>query len=154
MGANFMKYYISYFGQMRNFPPNLLPVSTVMWEQPWFAGTVEKLDELIVPQSVISHLEAHHEMCQKNCPLSSSLPCGFMTAYLDYLRTLDFNQVLMKLNLITLRHPQVDSIVLMVYEKPSCKCAERPCLQQWFRENGIELKEWEKPTAKKETSLF
>lgn len=152
MGTNFMKYYISYFGQMRNFPPNLLPVSTVMWEQPWFAGTIEKLEELIVPQSVISHLEAHHEMCQKNCPLS--LPCGFMTAYLDYLHTLDFNQVLIKLNLMTLRHPRVDSIVLMVYEKPSCKCAERPCLQQWFKENGIELKEWEKPTAKKETSLF
>ena len=154
VGTIFMKYYISYFGQMRNFPPNLLPVSTVMWEQPWFAGTVEKLDELIVPQSVISHLEAHHEMCQKNCPLSSSLPCGFMTAYLDYLRTLDFNQVLMKLSLMTLRHPRVDSIALMVYEKPSCKCAERPCLQQWFKENGIELKEWEKLTAKKETSLF
>ena len=149
-----MKYYISYFGQMRNFPSNLLPVSTVMWEQAWFAGTVEKLEELIVPQSVVSSLEAHHTMCQKNCPLSLSLPCGFMAAYLDYLRKLDFDQVLMKLNLMTLRHPHVDSIALMVYEKPSCKCAERPCLQQWFKENGIELVEWEKPTAKKETSLF
>ena len=149
-----MKYYISYFGQMRNFPSNLLPVSTVMWEQAWFAGTVEKLEELIVPQSVVSSLEAHHTMCQKNCPLSASLPCGFMAAYLNYLRTLDFNQVLMKLNLMTLRHQHVDSIALMVYEKPSCKCAERPCLQQWFKENGIELVEWEKPTAKKETSLF
>ena len=53
-----MKYYISYFGQMRNFPSNLLPVSTVMWEQAWFAGTIEKLEELIVPQSVVSSLEA------------------------------------------------------------------------------------------------
>lgn len=147
-----MKYYISYFGQMRNFPSNLLPVSTVMWEQAWFAGTVEKLEELIVPQSVVSSLEAHHTMCQKNCPLS--LPCGFMAAYLDYLRTLDFNQVLAKLSLMTLRHPQTDAIALMVCEKSSCKCAERPCLQQWFKENGITLTEWEKPSAKQQTALF
>ena len=47
---------------MRNFPSNLLPVSTVMWEQAWFAGTVEKLEELIVPQSVVSSLEANHTL--------------------------------------------------------------------------------------------
>ena len=35
-------------------------------------------------------------------------------------------------------------IVLLVYESPKCKCAERPCLQKWFKDNGYELKEWKR----------
>lgn len=146
-----MKYYISYFGQMRNLPSNVLPISTVMREQPWFAGTVKRVEELVVPQVIISRLEAKHTMCQKNCALSLSLPCNFMIEYLNYLRTLNFNQILSKINMMASKNPRVDSIVLMVYEKSSCKCAERPCLQQWFKENGIELKERIKSSSLKQT---
>lgn len=144
-----MKYYISYFGQMRNLPSNILPISTVMREQHWFAGTVKRVEELVVPQEIVSRLEAKHTMCQKNCVLS--LPCNFMIEYLNYLRTLNFNQILSKINTMASKNPRVDSIVLMVYEKSSCKCAERPCLQQWFKENGIELKERIKSPLSKST---
>ena len=39
----------------------------------------------------------------------------------------------------------------MVHEKTSCKCAERPVLQEWFKENNYELKEW---LPEKQKSLY
>ena len=39
----------------------------------------------------------------------------------------------------------------MVHEKTSCKCAERPVLQEWFKENNYELKEW---VPEKQKSLY
>lgn len=146
-----MKYFISYFGQLKNFTSNMMAVSTVAFEQKWFQGMVERMPELVFPASIAHVLEEKGEMCRKNCPLKA--PCGFMTMYKEYLDTLDFNKILLKLELLTLKHPAVDTIVLMVYEKYDVPCAERPVLQAWFAEHGIELKEWQKP-AVKITNLF
>lgn len=146
-----MNYCISYFGQMKNFPSNLFPVSTVKWEQDWFRGTMPRVEELVVPDGIVSGLAETNEMCRKNCPLS--IPCKFMKRYREYLDTIDFGQLLVKLELLALDKP-VDTIVLMVYEKDNVPCAERPVLQEWFAAHGIELKEWVKPIRKKETNLF
>lgn len=146
-----MKYYISYFGQLKNFPSNLFPVSTVKWEQEWFKGTMPRIEELVLPDRIISGLEETNEMCRKNCSLS--IPCKFMKRYREYLDTVNFDQLLVKLELLTLGKP-VDAIVLMVYEKNNVPCAERPVLQDWFAAHGVELKEWVKPIRKKETNLF
>ena len=75
-----------------------------------------------------------------------------MREYRKYLDTLDFNQFLTKLELLTLNKPSITAIVLMVYEKTDVSCAERPVLQDWFAAHGLELKEWTKPEKIK--SLF
>ena len=145
-----MNYYISYFGQLRNFKFNMLPISTAKWDAQWFKGKVERIDELVMPDEKVREIEQKNKMCQKNC--SQTPPCMFMIKYKEYLDTLDFNKILTKIELLTLKHPFADTVVLMVYEKPEVKCAERPVLQQWFKEHGIELQEWPKPQVK--TSLF
>ena len=145
-----MQYYISYFGQMKNFPPNVLPVSTVKWEQDWFRGKIPHIDELVMPDNVVYQIEQKGEMCRKNCPLKA--PCLFMQEFKKYLDSLDFNQILTKLELLTLDKPNIDTIILMVYEKTDVLCAERPVFQAWFKDNGLELKEWTKPEKIK--SLF
>ena len=146
-----MKYYISYFARMKDFTSNMLPVSTAVFEQSWFRNQVERIPELQPPMAIATELELTNEMCRKNCPFHA--PCKFMTRYKEYLDTLDFENILLKLELLTLKHPRVDTIVLMVYEKYDVPCAERPCLQAWFKEHGIELQEWNKP-QKKKMSLF
>lgn len=146
-----MKFYISYFGQMRNFTDNMLPVSTAKWDAKWFKG-IARIDDLVMPDSFVWELEQKDVMCRKNCPLHA--PCDFMMKYKEYLNTLDFDKILAKLILLTLHNPFIDTIVLMVYEKADIQCAERPVLQQWFKEHGIELNEWTKPTIKIEQSLF
>ena len=146
-----MKLYISYFGQMRNFTDNMLPISTVKWDQAWFKG-MERIDELVMPDSYVRDLETTDTMCRKNCPLQA--PCGFMRKYKEYLDTLDFDKILTKLFLLSLKYPLTDTIVLMVYEKSDVPCAERPVLQEWFAEHGIKLVEWTKPIVQKEKALF
>ncbi len=146
-----MKYYISYFARLKDFTTNMMPVSTAVFEQSWFRDKVEHIPELQPPSSIVVELEAKGEMCRKNCPFHA--PCAFMDLYKQYLNSLDFNKVLTKLELLTLKYPAVDTIVLMVYEKYDVPCAERPCLQAWFAEHGIELKEWNKP-QRKQINLF
>ena len=146
-----MKNFISYFARLKDFTSNMLPVSTAAFEQGWFRSKVEHIPELTPPTKIMVELEATNQMCRKECPFHA--PCAFMDKYKEYLDSLDFDKVLTKLELLTLKHPNVDTIVLMVYEKYDVPCAERPCLQAWFKEHGIELKEWNKPQVKK-TELF
>lgn len=136
-----MKLYISYFGQMRNFTSNMLPISTATWDAQWFKG-IERIEELICPGEIAEQLERQGTMCRKQCPFTA--PCEFMRRYKEYLETLDFTAVLQKILMIGLSHKNIDTIVLMVYEKDDVQCAERPVLQEWFAENGIQLPEWKK----------
>ena len=145
-----MQYYISYFGQLKNIPASMMPVSTVKWEQEWFRGTMPHAEELIMPDEIVYNLDKNEVMCRKNCPLS--IPCAFMKEYRKYLDTIDFDNFITKLELLTIDKPTITAIVLMVYEKTDVPCAERPVLQAWFAAHGLELKEWTKPERIK--SLF
>ena len=91
------------------------------------------------------------ESCQKDCPYKYKVPnCSFMINYYEYLKTLDFDKMLKEFEHISedvkkINHFEGDpEIVLLVYEAASCECAERPCLQKWFKDNGYELKEWKR----------
>lgn len=119
-------------------------------------GMVDK--ELVFPEDCFNTLD---EQCQKECPYKDKVPnCQFMLKYSEYLNSLDFNQVLHNLNDIaeyaknTLKFTKEPIIVLMVYEAPSRKCSERPCLQQFFSNNGIELKEWTKQLLEEENKCL
>ena len=89
------------------------------------------------------------EPCQKNCPYKSKVPnCEFMIKYRKYLDTVDFDYIMSEFNRVAevvnkikpLNHEP--EIVLIVYESASCNCAERPCLVDWFKSHGVEVKEW------------
>lgn len=41
-------------------------------------------------------------------------------------------------------------ICLIVYESSKCKCAERPCIVKWFKDNDYDLKEWSDHIFKEE----
>ena len=117
-----MKYYISYFGQLKNFPSNLFPVSTVKWEQEWFRGTMPRIEELVIPDGIIASLTETNEMCRKNCPLS--IPCKFMKRYGEYLDTIDLDQFLVMIELLTLdKHVYI--IVFLDADKYIVYCEAR-----------------------------
>lgn len=144
-----MKFYISYFAQMRHFTRNILPVSTAAWDAKWFEG-IDRIDDLLIPLETVAKLEQHQQMCYKGC--QRALPCPFMQEYAKYLDTLDFAAIIKQLE--SFANEYTDTIVLLVYEMPSVKCAERPVLQEWFRKNGVELEEWQKPVKNKKVSLI
>ena len=71
-----------------------------------------------------------------------------MRAYSSYLDTIDINYLLSEFERISKEVKKINhyvgdpEIVLMVYEKPDVICAERPCLVNYFKKHGIEIKEF------------
>ena len=152
-----MKIYISYFYKVRFFKENMFGVSTAKWDPRWFHNFngenfryIDKngvLNGLRAPILVLPDELAGEIDCCKPCPHEPP-HCRFMTAYRKYLNSLDFDDIYNRLDDLGHRAAAVLAVddpivILLVHEPTSCKCAERPVLQQWFAEHGVELKEWE-----------
>lgn len=155
-----MKFYISYFYQIRFFTPNMVPVSTAMWDPKWYRRKVPNLDKngvligcrapiLNFPSNLWEELTKHDQECRKDCPFST--PCLFMKKYKEYLDTINFDEFIESFQEFY-NNSNIENLVfvLIVHEAPWRKCAERPVLQEWFKEHGIELKEWDKNLDKEE----
>lgn len=165
-------FYISYFYQIRNMKPNMLPVSTAMWDPKWFHngkseewrymdknGVINgvRMIDLMMPLYKWEELVKRNESCE-HCRTNNgtngswiSGMCPFMQEYAKCIREKnpDFQKFItfcdgylqflnQHLNLC------LDTIIFIVHEAPSKGCGERPELQRWFAENGMELKEWSK----------
>ena len=150
-----MVVFISYFYQIRFFTPNMIPISTATWDPKWYSEGAPYVDKrgvtigyrmpvFNIPSYRWEKLERKGLQCQKNC--TQEIPCEFMKEYKEYLDSLDFDEIMASLEVFGKQLEIQDPVfVLMVHEPKTCRCAERPVLQQWFREHGVELKEWERP---------
>lgn len=159
-----MKIYTSYFGQLRNFKnKNIIPISTTAGGWPWwlYKSYNKKQGSCFLNENNImlgiwedkfscgNLFDKLDEKCSKNCLYKDKVPhCQFMDTYLNYLRTIDVNYFLNEFKRVSEEVRKVTKfedeaiILLMVYEGKDCSCAERPCIQQYFKENNIEVKEW------------
>lgn len=155
-----MKFYTSYFYQVRFFKPNMIPISTAKWQPRWY-GTTPYVDKngvmnglcaapFVLPESHWNEMVKEGMECCKPCPQSAP-NCAFMKDYRHYLTTLDFDSIKHRCESLALRaqeqlgFKEEPEVVLLVHEPKSCDCAERPVIQQWFREHGVPIEEWNKP---------
>lgn len=148
-----MKIYTSYFYQVRNFTPNVIPFSTAMWPPKYF-GRIPFKDKrgifngLSCPPLVPG--DECNNLCRgpENCATKDSSTCPFLKTYRAQLDRLDFDKVVTRLQAIANQIKEDEGfeeepvVVLLVYEKPSNPCSERVAIQEWFRDNGIEVEEW------------
>lgn len=168
-----MKYYISYFYQIRNMKPNMLPMSTAMYDPKWFHNNLGngyryfdkngvingvRIDRLIFDKSRYDFLIDSEADCQKVCQKdqpkfyeNNGWWCPFMCSYAYNIREKnpDFNEFITFCDryvdfLNQKLSANIDTIIFIVHEPTSVICGERPVLQHWFKENGFELKEWNK----------
>lgn len=160
-----MKVYISSFGNLRYFTPNIIPISTAQgWPYWLYKSAGHQLGEYYVDKNGVmigiseeamafpkDEFEKLTEPCQKNCPYKDKAPnCQFMLGYHNHLKSLDFKGIIEGFeraaeDVRKITHYEGEPvIVLLVYEAPSCPCAERPCIRRWFDDNGYELPEWDK----------
>lgn len=150
-----MNYYITYFYNVRFLPKNAIPLSTALFDPVWFHDGKGNKYQYRDKRGVWNGLRAEplcskavHTIgeadCGKNC--GQPIPCRFMDAYYNYLKSLDFLDIITRCNLIAKKAIPLEDgepfIVLLVHEPSYCPCAERPVLQRWFRENGENLEEW------------
>ena len=164
-----MKIYITYFYNVRFFKPNMIPISTALWDPVWYhAGTHNQNKCFIDKNGVMNGIreeslalpeEKHpEEMCQHDCPFKSKVPyCQFLEAYYKHLKSLDFKRLLLEFQRVAddvkkiTHYEGGPEIVLLVHEKPDNPCSERAGLIQLFKDNNIDLKEW---TADKSGIIF
>lgn len=118
--------YTTYFAQLRNLPPSIVPVSICAKAPAWFTGVQYKR---LAPQySLLMHWKSTHDkMHYRSC------------YYNDVLNKLDIKDVLQFLKNIAADK----EIALVCYEKPSDFC-HRHLVAEWLNKNGVECKEWQK----------
>lgn len=162
-----MKYLISYFYQIRFMTSNMLPVSTAAYDPKWFHKDNDnnyryldkncvlngyRMEKLVLSSRRYHNLERNKLDCVSICGNGKAIisdTCPFMIEYAEHLRETypNFNDFLAECEkeveeLNSRFNFGIDTIVLIVHETPSRGCGERPVLQEWFRENGYELEEF------------
>lgn len=144
-----MNVYITYFYNIRFFPTNLLPVSTAVWDPKWYhnfkTNDVVFRDKRNVVNGIRADILSPYKIdnCEcKSCKSNKDTSiCSFIKQYHDYIFSLNFNEVYNELLNLSVAFNDSD-ICLMVYEKPDNPCSERVTLVEWFKCNGINVKEF------------
>lgn len=165
-----MEIYISYFYQIRHFKPYMIPISTAKWDPLWYHDGTRDYDYVFKDKRGVYnglradplHLPSGYSCaCGKDCvqnPINCS--CSFLTDYSNYLRTLDFSDIIKRCERIGYLVKEKEQfmeepvIALIVYEAPNNPCSERIALRQWFASNGLFLAEFDPKNYKKEKFDF
>ena len=139
-----IKIYTSYFYQIRNFKPNMVPISTAMSDPAWYKPPEGK-EYYIDKRGIVCGLRYEPLIVQKwgtcGCPCEDKTCaplCPTMIEYETLLFSLVNKEKTLKAFEYCLNKFNADTIVLIVYESPNNPCSERFALQKFF--NCEELK--------------
>ena len=132
-----MQIYTSYFYQIRNFTPNLIPVSTALSDPAWYRPPQGK-EYYIDKRGIVCGLRYEPLIVRDIPPLcpcpyqGEGLPhCDFLREYKRSLYQKDKEKILKAFE-FCLNKFNADTIVLIVYEAPDNPCSERKALQEFF----------------------
>ncbi len=144
-----MKLATSYFYQIRNFTPNLIPVSTCLSDPQWYRppagkeyffdkrGIVNGLRyEPLIIQNMVSPCVGAEEICAMR--LWENYECPFLSEYRQALYSFVDKEKTLKAFEYCLNKFNADTIVLIVYEAPNNPCSERKALQEFFNCEELE----------------
>jgi len=153
-----MKYYITYFYNVRFLKPYQIPFSTAIWDPKWWHEGKGYSHYFKDKNNVYNglrieplHPEPGNEECTNCWSDHDPSRCTFMQKYRAQLAGLDFQQITWYLETTAKNikakegFSEEPEIVLLVYEKPDNPCSERQPLIEWFSKNGVALEEFKKP---------
>ena len=143
-----MKIYTSYFAQLRKFPPNLVGLSTAAWNPKWRPMGKDKRGVICVDCPPFKPGHSCEGLCTGKCDPKHPTDCAFLKAYkaqLDNLNLTKIQESLGKLaGQISIDEGFTDvDFAFLVFETPTNPCSERVVIQQWFKEHGIQVEEWQ-----------
>ena len=144
-----MKLYTSYWAMVRNFPKNLVALSTVCWKPKWKSFGKDNRGVWVLDCPPLKPGIECAGLCDGKCAIKHPKNCEFLQTYYKQLFKLDFNEFMDKLNKL---HDKIcegeglDDVdfAFIVYETPTNPCSEREAIKKWFKYYLIELKEWSK----------
>ena len=152
-----MKFYTSYFYMIRFFKPNQIPVSTAVSPPKWYTiNGNQYYDKRRVLNGLTAKPFVPDERCRdlcrgaENCSTKDPNSCQFLQKYYEQLCELDFNSIMQRFKNLANAYEERNFLeeeiefVLIFHETPKNPCSERWMVQKWFKENGIDIKEFEK----------
>lgn len=125
-----MKIYISYFAQIRNFPPNLIGLSTAVWNPKWLREGRSQNGIIWLDIPPLKPDASCEGLCNNKCKPKPPYDCAFLCAYKRQLNVINFNEIITKLKYLrekicTSEGFQDVDFALLVYEKYDNPCSER-----------------------------
>ena len=143
-----MKIYTSYFAQLRKFPINLIGLSTAHWNPKWRPMGKDKRGVICEDCPPFKPGRECDGLCRGECNPKHPEDCAFLKAYkaqLDKLNLINIQESLGKLATQIAHDEGLKDVnfAFLVYETPANLCSERGPIQQWFKEHGIKVEEWQ-----------
>lgn len=153
-----MKISTSYFYNVRFFEPWQVPVSTAKWDPKWFHDFQGEDYIFRDKRSVINGVRFLmfvpdsncDNLCSGDCDNYTPDNCLFLNMYRMQLGFLSFDKVIknLKITEANIKHffgiDHEIEFVFMFHEKPDNRCSERVPVIEWFKNNGMIVKEWER----------
>lgn len=155
-----MKLALSYYYQIRNFKPYMIPVSTTVWDPSWYhrnnMTTIFK-DKNNVYNGIRFEELAPDDTCKdlcrgpENCKTKDPNKCQFLINYRKQLENLDFEKLIEKCNTLANNIKRIGNfyeepmIVFIVYETYKNPCSERNTILSVFNEKGYHIEELKYP---------
>lgn len=138
-----MRFLISYFYQIRFFTPNMIPISTAVFDPKWYKGELRKDGRGVWIGFNDSRLHPSLDCECPTCTHKDTSRCHFITDYYNAISKVNFQELLDSYESLARALGVIDPIiVLLVHEVPTNPCSERSSLIKLFKEHGIELEEF------------
>lgn len=145
-----MKLYTTYYYQIRNFPRNLIGLSTAMYPPKYITlGQKDKRGVLVIDCPILKPGEACEGLCNGKCNPKPKYPsdCKFLDTYHTQLMEIDIDKFVKHLQSL---HDKICAgeklndvdFAFIFFEKYDNPCSERWPLQAWLRYYNIEIQEW------------
>lgn len=141
-----MKLYTSYFYQIRNFPRNLIPLSTAVWNPKYTLKDSTGQPALLIDCPPLKPGIECDGLCDGKCANKTAPNCKFLQTYRKQLEAIDKNAFMSKLEQLKAQIEKGENLTdvnfaFIVFETPKNKCSERWAIQNWL---GNEVSEWTK----------
>ena len=145
-----MKFYVSYYYQIRFMNKNVIPLSTAVYPPKWFDKGEIYFDKNGVANGITCDLFVPGPSCCNLCHGHTTCTytpdnCEFLKAYYEQISSVSKEEFIDFVNevaeILGIENPEV---VLIVHEAPDNPCSERVAILQWFKDNGLEVSEFSK----------
>lgn len=118
--------YTSYFGNLKNIPKSITPISIARITPDWYNGYTYK--QLAPSAELLAEYKAYHDEEE------------YTSQFLEYLETLDADDVYEDL-LEFVQENESEDICLLCYETPDKFC-HRNLVSEWLQDNYYLCEEW------------
>lgn len=137
-----MKLYTSYWAQVRHFPTNLVGLNTTVWPPKYRPlGTDARGVTVLNCKPLVPGRECDY-LCRGACEPPHPQNCLFLETYRKQLDRINFNEFYSYIEELSKKYNNAD-FAFIVFEPPTRQCSERVPIQNWIRDNGIEIEEWQ-----------